>query len=155
MKITDKYSLNILWSEEDQSYVCSSSLLPGLMAFGNTKEEALIEGELALEAMLQSLKDEGSEIPQPDILEVYSGQFTLRLPRSFHRRLTEEAHKEGVSLNQLILFRLSESQGKQEIVNTVIEKVAQTITYNDIRVYNSEENTDFTALNKSSWMGRN
>jgi len=122
MKITEKYSLNIFWSEEDASYICTSSLFPGFMAFGYTKEEALAEGEIALEAMLQSLKDEGTKISQPDILEAYSGQFTLRLPSSLHRRLKEEAHKEGVSLNQLVLFRLSESQGKQEIINTVIEK---------------------------------
>ena len=149
MKITEKYSLNICWSEEDQSYVCTSSLLPGLMAFGNTKEEALAEGEIALEGMLQSLKDEGSEVPQPDILEIYSGHFTLRLPRSFHRRLTEEAHKEGVSLNQLILFRLSESQGKQEIINTVVEKYEHHTTYN---VYKSENNTDFTVSSRVNLM---
>lgn len=137
MKITEKYSLNIFWSEEDLSYICSSTLFPGLMAFGNTKEEALVEGEIALEGMLQSLKEEGSEIPQPDILEVYSGQFTLRLPRSFHRRLTEEAHKEGVSLNQLIMFRLSESQGR----HTIIEKIEHNTVYN---VFKSENNTDFT-----------
>ena len=143
MKITEKYSLNIFWSEEDNSYICTLSLFPGLMAFGSTKEEALTEGEIALEGMLQTLKEEGSDVPQPDILETYSGQFTLRLPRSFHRRLTEEAHKEGVSLNQLILFRLSESQGS----HTVIEKIEHNTVYN---VFKSENNTDFKVSSRVS-----
>ena len=125
MKITEKYSFSIFWSEDDQSYVCSSSLFPGLMAFGKTKEEALAVGEIVLDGLLQSLKDEGTQISQPDILEGFSGQFTLRVPSSLHRKLTEQAHKEGVSLNQLVLFRLSESQGQQEILNSITKNAGR------------------------------
>lgn len=41
-------------------------------------------------------------------VEGYSGRVLVRLPRSLHRRLTEAAAIEGVSLNQYILYKLSQ-----------------------------------------------
>lgn len=40
-------------------------------------------------------------------VEGYSGKVLVRLPRSLHRRLSEAAAIEGVSLNQYILYKLS------------------------------------------------
>lgn len=40
-------------------------------------------------------------------VEGYSGRILVRLPRSLHKRLTEAADIEGVSLNQYILYKLS------------------------------------------------
>ena len=40
-------------------------------------------------------------------LEDYSGRIVLRLPRSLHKTLKEQAAIEGVSLNQYMLYKLS------------------------------------------------
>ena len=40
-------------------------------------------------------------------LEGYSGKLVLRIPRSLHKHLKEEAEIEGVSLNQYMLYKLS------------------------------------------------
>ena len=40
-------------------------------------------------------------------LEGYSGRMLLRMPKSLHKRLAEEARGEGVSLNQYALYKLS------------------------------------------------
>lgn len=40
-------------------------------------------------------------------LEEYSGRLVLRIPRSLHKRLKEQAEIEGVSLNQYMLYKLS------------------------------------------------
>lgn len=40
-------------------------------------------------------------------LEDYSGRLVLRIPRSLHKRLKEQADIEGVSLNQYMLYKLS------------------------------------------------
>ena len=40
-------------------------------------------------------------------LEEYSGRFVLRIPRSLHRELKEAADREGVSLNQYVLYKLA------------------------------------------------
>ena len=37
----------------------------------------------------------------------YSGRISLRLPRTLHHDLIEEAKTEGVSLNQLLLYKLT------------------------------------------------
>jgi hypothetical protein len=37
----------------------------------------------------------------------FSGRFVLRLPKSLHARLAGEAEKEGVSLNQYVVYKLS------------------------------------------------
>ena len=40
-------------------------------------------------------------------LEDYSGRLVIRIPRSLHKRLKEQADIEGVSLNQYMLYKLS------------------------------------------------
>ena len=40
-----------------------------------------------------------------------SGRFVVRLPRSLHERLRLEAVEEGVSLNQLVVFKLAAQLG--------------------------------------------
>ncbi len=40
-------------------------------------------------------------------LEGYSGEILLRIPRSLHKMLKQEADIEGVSLKQYMLFKLS------------------------------------------------
>lgn len=40
-------------------------------------------------------------------LEEYSGKLVLRIPRSLHKSLKEQAEIEGVSLNQYMLYKLS------------------------------------------------
>ena len=40
-------------------------------------------------------------------LEDYSGKLVLRIPRSLHKALKEQAEIEGVSLNQYMLYKLS------------------------------------------------
>lgn len=61
----------------------------------------LAEAEAINDGTLKSLKELKQE------LEDYSGKFVLRLPRSLHKLLKEEAAIEGVSLNQYMLYKLS------------------------------------------------
>lgn len=37
----------------------------------------------------------------------YSGRLNIRIPRSLHQRLSQEAKSDGVSLNQYILYKLA------------------------------------------------
>ena len=46
-------------------------------------------------------------MPDPIEESQYSGKFVLRIPKTLHARLAMEAEKEGVSLNQYALYRLS------------------------------------------------
>lgn len=58
--------------------------------------------ELSVETRLQ----EGDEIPLP-IDEKSKGVLTIRVPKSLHSALRIAAEKEGISLNQYALYKLS------------------------------------------------
>lgn len=86
--------------------------LPGCFAEGSTLEEALANLEDALKSWLCAAIDSGLEIPQPQgevEPEEYSGRFSVRVPKSLHRRLASRADAEGCSLNQLVTTILAET----------------------------------------------
>lgn len=81
--------------------------LEGCQSTGDTLEE-LYEGlKEAMEGYIEVKLENGLEIPIPEKIEKYSGKFNVRLPKSLHQRLSIEAEKEGVSLNQLVLYKLA------------------------------------------------
>lgn len=55
--------------------------------------------------------DDGTTVSLDDFrqtLEGYSGKIVLRIPKSLHKSLKEHAAAEGVSLNQYMLYKLSQ-----------------------------------------------
>lgn len=40
-------------------------------------------------------------------IEGYSGRILVRIPKSLHRQLAQDAKREGISLNQYALYKLS------------------------------------------------
>ena len=79
----------------------------GCMADGDTKEETLQNLHEAMALWIETKLANGFSVPEPVSEVKATGKFTLRLPRSLHQRLTREAEKEGVSLNQYALYKLS------------------------------------------------
>ncbi len=103
-----KHSVVIKWSDSDDGFIATVPELEGLSAFGNTPEEAVKELSGAKELYLEVLEEDGEEIPEPDFLKPYSGQFRLRLPRELHASLSEKAKQENISLNTYLVHLLSE-----------------------------------------------
>jgi predicted HicB family RNase H-like nuclease len=60
-----------------------------------------------IQAMKGKLAENQLDVTEPE--KNYSGAISLRVPKSLHRFLVEEADQEGVSLNQLILAKISAS----------------------------------------------
>lgn len=130
-----KHSLKIVWSEEDNGYIATVPELEGLSAFGNTYEEAARELSVAKELYLEIMREDGEEIPEPEILKPYSGQIRLRMPKRLHESLSEKAKEEGVSLNMLIVHLLSERHIYREL------KKELAMLRNEISVLESESVT--------------
>ena len=61
----------------------------------------------AMEGYFEVKQENNLPIPIPETADKYSGKFIVRLPKSLHQRLVIEAEKEGVSLNQLALYKLA------------------------------------------------
>jgi len=110
-----KHSALIQWSEEDKAYVAVVPELPGLSAFGSSPEQAAKELAIAKEAYLEVLVEDGEEIPEPEVLKPFSGQTRLRLPKSLHAALSNQAKDEGVSLNTYIVQLLSERNALTQV----------------------------------------
>ena len=63
-----RYSMVLRWSDEDQVYVVSVPELPGCMTDGRTREEAVRQGQDAIETWLDGEREE--DIPLPHTYRV-------------------------------------------------------------------------------------
>lgn len=90
-------------------YFAKVEELEGCMTQGETYEEAFKNIQEAMGLWLEDALEDGTEIPEPvPEEEEFSGKFVVRLPKTLHRKLARNAHKENVSLNQYVVFLLSE-----------------------------------------------
>lgn len=103
------YRMEIVKDSDEGGFVASYPDLPGCITCGETEEEALKNALDAKKAWLEAALEENVEIPEPDSLEAYSGQFKLRLPRSLHRALAEHSQREGISMNQYCVYLLAKN----------------------------------------------
>ncbi len=126
----DKYSINIIWSEEDCCYIATIPEFNGLSAHGDTPEEAIEEAKVALKAFLKVYKEDGCTIPEPQTLSEFSGQTRIRLPKSLHAKLARQADREGVSLNSYMVHLLSEQHLKHQIEKLLKENQRNTTFIN-------------------------
>ena len=99
-----------LYHSEEGGYVIEIPDLPGCITQGETAEEALNMIEDAKRCWIEVALEDGRQIPEP-ITDDYSGKFNVRVPKSLHKTLSDQAKKENISLNQLILYHLSRSIG--------------------------------------------
>lgn len=81
--------------------------LDGCQTTADTLEELYSDLNDIMESYLEIKLENHLPIPIPETTDKYSGKFLVRLPKSLHQRLAIEANKEGVSLNQLALYKLA------------------------------------------------
>jgi predicted RNase H-like HicB family nuclease len=61
-----KYAIHIFWSDEDEGFVAICNEFPGLSAFGESREEALHEAQIALDATIETYNESGLRLPEPE-----------------------------------------------------------------------------------------
>lgn len=81
--------------------------LDGCQSTGDTLDELYECLNEAMEGYIEVKLENNLPIPVPEQPSAYSGKFNVRLPKSLHQRLAIEAENEGVSLNQLVLYKLA------------------------------------------------
>jgi predicted RNase H-like HicB family nuclease len=60
-----KYEIIIYWSEQDSAFLAEVPELPGCMADGNTRQEALQNAEIIIDEWIETAREIGREIPEP------------------------------------------------------------------------------------------
>ncbi|WP_291316073.1 type II toxin-antitoxin system HicB family antitoxin [Desulfuromonas sp.] len=148
-----EYGFNVFWSDEDEGFIATCPDFPGLSAFGETQEEALVEAKVALEGFIEISKESGNALPEPTQISSYSGQTRLRMPKSLHAHLAQNAQTEGMSLNAQIVWLLTEglsqkhsSQRLEKRISTIENQVGQVL---DILLTEKAKKAKMTSV--SSW----
>jgi antitoxin HicB len=116
------------YPDPDGGYVAEIKDLPGCMTQGETADEAMSNIEEARSLWIETAYEHGDEIPLPSTETQYSGRVLLRMPRSLHQQLTDNAEKEGVSLNQYIVALLSE-RNAVKVVEPIKQQLDKIYSY--------------------------
>ena len=102
----------IIQEKNDESgryFYATVAELEGCMSDGETVEQVYKNIHEAMELHIECMLDENMEVPLPEAQEKekYSGKFLTRVPKELHADLAKTAQQQGVSLNQLVLYKLS------------------------------------------------
>lgn len=62
---SSKYRMLISWSDEDQAYLVEVPELPGCMADGKTRQEALANAETIVQEWIETARDLSRAVPAP------------------------------------------------------------------------------------------
>lgn len=66
--MSNRYAIQIFWSEEDEGFIAICQEFPGLSAFGETREEALREVQTALDLMIETYRENSIPLPEPQFV---------------------------------------------------------------------------------------
>lgn len=99
--------------ENELLWFAESKDLKGCAGQGTTCDEAIRELEQNERIWLQMAEEDGELPPVPTIEKPvnYSGKFTVRLSKDMHKKVSERAEQEGISLNSYIVEAISEKVG--------------------------------------------
>jgi antitoxin HicB len=111
--------LEKLSPEDGGGYFITYPDLPGCSSDGETIEEAIQMGEDARLCWIETALEQGKEIPLPfSYIENYKGRITVRVPKTMHKDLIEEANEEGISLNQYLIYIIVKGMKIRREINT-------------------------------------
>lgn len=98
--------------DEDGDVVARVLELPGCLAHGASAVEALEALDEVMRAWVEERLEAGLQIPEPEPeVDLPSGKWLQRVPRSLHAKLVSLAKRDGVSLNQFVTSLLAEAVG--------------------------------------------
>src|SRR5579883_2962910 len=105
------YTLRIT-ADPSGGYVGSVEELPGCITQGESWREVGEQLRDAMAAWIAVCLEDGRPVPPPAD-EATPARILLRLPRSLHSQLCRAAVREGVSLNQYLVYQLSLAIGPE------------------------------------------
>ncbi len=119
--------LQLLWQPwtielrpySDGGYFARVIELPGCMTEGDTREEVIEMIDEARAEWLSSAMEHGDPIPEPRGSDEYSGKIFVRTSPQLHRKVAQEASKQGISMSQWVAEVLAETLGVKDAVRNV------------------------------------
>jgi len=105
--LVNKLTYRADWSEEDGVYIARALELPYILAHGESAEGAIKELKIPVKEVLEAMKKEKQDLPEPFALVKFKGNFIVRTTPEMHKELTLRAAAAGISLNQFALTKLA------------------------------------------------
>lgn len=121
--LSKPYSRVITPDAETGTFTAQIAEFPGCIAEGNTAAEAYTRLEVAAEAWLEAAIEFGQPIPEPLASQTASGKVLLRLPKTLHKQSVDLAAREGVSLNQFLVYAVAENVGARNLYSTLANRL--------------------------------
>jgi predicted RNase H-like HicB family nuclease len=125
--LKEPYSRVLIPDDESGTYTALILEFPGCIAQGDSPQEAYEHLEEATKEWIKAAIDLKQDIPNPSQSLSFGGKILLRLPKSLHRQSALIADREGVSLNQFILYALAERVGFFSLYDKISQKLDQRI----------------------------
>ncbi len=101
------YEMKIIPEKESGYFAVRFPDFPAIITGGYDLREALKNAQEALDLTIETMGKHKIPLPKPKMR--FSGQFNVRVPKDLHRELVRKAEEEGVSLNALVTYLLSQS----------------------------------------------
>ena len=123
--INQPYAITLI-PYEDGGYFARIEDLPGCSTEGDSLADALEMIEDAKELWIETAVERGLKVPMPSHEREYNGRILLRIPPSFHEALVHSARREGVSLNQYLVYALAQGScvlDMTRVIRTVVKDV--------------------------------
>jgi len=108
------FEIRPLSANEGGGYLISYPDFSECISDGESVEQAIANGQDALNATMAALEAKNFPVPAPNSGGVASGKFVARVPKTIHAQLATRAKAEGVSLNALVLAFIAEGLGRRE-----------------------------------------
>ena len=105
-----KYIISIkkVFIDDEWLFRATVKELPHVAEYAESYGEAYDLALDAIETLSEMAQEAGREFPEPlTEEEEFSGRITLRMPKSLHRKLADQAETEDVSLNHYLVTVLS------------------------------------------------
>jgi predicted HicB family RNase H-like nuclease len=124
---TLNYKVEAYLDPKEERWFASIPDLGDVLSDGATAEEAVRKVLTLKDEVIEADYKRGLKIPEPREEIEYSGKFLLRVPRSLHKDLAEEAEREGTSINRFVIQVLSGALEHRKTLSTVTESIKSTL----------------------------
>lgn len=108
------FTIRHLSPEDGGGFLIEFPDLPGCISDGDTIEQAIENGIDAVKCWVEAATAARREIPKPDESRSVSGKWVQRVPKSLHKRLTQQAKIDGVSINMLVVSIIAQALGERK-----------------------------------------
>jgi antitoxin HicB len=115
------YAVSVQWDSEDEIFVARITEIPECSGHGKSRAKAIDMAFDNLRDWIEDALESKDQIPEPKpIVELPSGKWVQRVPRTMHAELVILASNDGVSLNQFVVSVLSREIGYRSAASNSI-----------------------------------